>query len=319
VSGTALLYTLNKFTNIKSIALIEKYEKPGLVNSKSTNNSQTLHSGDIETNYTFEKAKKVKRKADMLKWYLEEVKKNNPGEQFFSVYNKMILAVGETEVNKLEERWTQFQTLYPTLKRLKAAQIAEVEPLVMERRNPHEKVLALSSPEGYTIDYGALSQNFVAETMENKKDKTIDLMYNTLIEKVTKTTEGYSVLTSSGEMIDCKVLIVSAGGHTPLIAQSLGYAKNYSILSVAGTFFKSTKKLLNGKVYTMQMEKLPFAAVHGDPDVYNADETRFGPTAKGIFMLERYNYKSIWEYFQVFGFRWRAFKIIFQLATDKII
>ena len=109
MSGTALLYTLNKFTNIKSIALIEKYEKPGLVNSKSTNNSQTLHSGDIETNYTFEKAKKVKRKADMLKWYLEEVKKNNPGEQFFSVYNKMILAVGETEVNKLEERWTQFQ------------------------------------------------------------------------------------------------------------------------------------------------------------------------------------------------------------------
>jgi len=69
----------------------------------------------------------------------------------------------------------------------------------------------------------------------------------------------------------------------------------------------------------MQMEKLPFAAVHGDPDVYNPDETRFGPTAKGIFMLERYNYASVREYFQVFGFRWKAFKLIFSLVIDKII
>ena len=28
VSGTALLYTLNKFTDIKSVALIEKYAQP---------------------------------------------------------------------------------------------------------------------------------------------------------------------------------------------------------------------------------------------------------------------------------------------------
>lgn len=86
VSGTALLYTLNKFTDIKSVALIEKYAKPGLVNSKSSNNSQTLHSGDIETNYSFEKAKRVKRKADMLKWYLEEYKKTIPKKNSFSQY-----------------------------------------------------------------------------------------------------------------------------------------------------------------------------------------------------------------------------------------
>jgi len=69
----------------------------------------------------------------------------------------------------------------------------------------------------------------------------------------------------------------------------------------------------------MQMEKLPFAAVHGDPDVHNAYETRFGPTAKGIFMLERYNYNSIREYFKVFGFRWKAFQIIINLTVDRII
>ena len=36
-------------------------------------------------------------------------------------------------------------------------------------------------------------------------------------------------------------------------------------------------------------------------------------------MLERYNYSSVREYFKVFGFRRKAFQIIFKLATDRII
>ena len=61
VVGTALLYTLSKYTDIKRIGLIEKYSDFGLVNSASYNNSQTLHFGDIETNYSIDKAKSVKR------------------------------------------------------------------------------------------------------------------------------------------------------------------------------------------------------------------------------------------------------------------
>ena len=56
VVGTALLYTLSKYTDVKKVGLIEKYSDFGLVNSASYNNSQTLHFGDIETNYSFEKA-----------------------------------------------------------------------------------------------------------------------------------------------------------------------------------------------------------------------------------------------------------------------
>ena len=74
VVGTALLYTLSKYTDIKKIGLIEKYNDFGLVNSASHNNSQTLHFGDIETNYTIEKATSVKRMADMVMKYLESRK-----------------------------------------------------------------------------------------------------------------------------------------------------------------------------------------------------------------------------------------------------
>ncbi len=233
----------------------------------------------------------------------------------------MILAVGEKEVQQLEQRYHDFKELFPKLQRLEKEDIAKTEPLVVWGRDSKEALLALQSPEWYTIDYGKLSEIFIEQSnyTDDKEWKILDIFYNTLVEKVIKTESGYVLFTKDGYELTCKVLVVSAGWHTPLIAQSLGYAKNYSILSVAGTFFKSSKKLLNGKVYTMQMEKLPFAAVHGDPDVYNPDETRFGPTAKGIFMLERYNYTSVREYFQVFGFRWKAFKLIFSLVIDKII
>lgn len=70
ISGTALLYSLSNYTNINRIVLIEKYEEVALVNSHENSNSQTLHFGDIETNYTLEKAQTVKRAADLVKNYI---------------------------------------------------------------------------------------------------------------------------------------------------------------------------------------------------------------------------------------------------------
>lgn len=59
------MHELAKYTDIKSIALVEKYEKLSKLNSAGTSNSQAIHCGDIETNYTLEKARKVKA-ADMI-------------------------------------------------------------------------------------------------------------------------------------------------------------------------------------------------------------------------------------------------------------
>ena len=63
ISGSALFYALTHYTDIKKVALLEKYSQPATLSSSGNNNSQTIHSGDIETNYTFEKAKKVSRAA----------------------------------------------------------------------------------------------------------------------------------------------------------------------------------------------------------------------------------------------------------------
>ena len=60
ITGSALAYVLAEFSDIKSIALVEKYEGLATLNSKASANSQTIHCGDIETNYTLEKAAKLK-------------------------------------------------------------------------------------------------------------------------------------------------------------------------------------------------------------------------------------------------------------------
>ena len=70
-----------------------------MVNTASTMNSQTLHFGDIETNYTIEKAKKVKRSADMVKQYLEDEKLKDPGNKIFIKVPKMVLATGKEQVS----------------------------------------------------------------------------------------------------------------------------------------------------------------------------------------------------------------------------
>ncbi len=107
VSGSALLYLCTKYTDIKSIAVIEKYAAPARVNSLSSNNSQTLHCGDIETNYTLEKALKVQRAARMLRNYA--VTQPDAHHIIFK-YPKMVLGVGAKECALLKERFRDIQS-----------------------------------------------------------------------------------------------------------------------------------------------------------------------------------------------------------------
>lgn len=50
--------------------MLEKYEALATLNTKGTSNSQTIHVGDIETNYTLEKAKITKRTAKMVEKFV---------------------------------------------------------------------------------------------------------------------------------------------------------------------------------------------------------------------------------------------------------
>lgn len=315
VSGTALLYTLSKYTDVKSICMIEKYKDFGLVNSASTMNSQTLHFGDIETNYTLDKAKKVKRSADMVMKYLEAEKLRNGDDKIFIKVPKMVLAIGKEQVDILRERFKPFGELFPKLRMIGKDEIGRIEPRVLMGRDPKEELLALTTEDGYTVDFGRLSHSFVKNAKEEKPE--ISIYLSTKVLKIIKEGDGYKLITSQGEF-ESSAVVVAAGSHSLKIAKSLGYGKNFSILSMSGSFYTGPK-VLNGKVYTMQVAKLPFAAIHGDPEVHDENVTRFGPTAKPIFFLERYNYSTFFEYWKTFGLGIKPILSILNISSDKVI
>ena len=313
VCGTALLYTLSNYTNINSIALIEKNSAVALVNSRKTNNSQTLHFGDIETNYTLDKARKVNRAATLVKNYLL----NSDREQkIYTKYHKMVLAVGNEQVAKLQVRYDEFKQLFPKLSLIDRDKIAEIEPKVLEARGTEEDVLALFTDEGYTIDFQKLSQSFL-DNSAKQTAKDIDVFFDSQVTKITKQNDLYTIKTPN-KTIQAKAVAVEAGAHSLLMAKSLGYGKDYALLSVAGSFYFAPQ-LLNGKVYTVQLKKLPFAAIHGDPEVDNSELTRFGPTAKVLPMLERRNYSTILEYFQTAGLSLKAIFSFIKILADITI
>lgn len=314
VSGTALLYQLSRFTDLQAIGLLEKYPQVAAVNSKSCNNSQTIHQGDIETNYTLEKARVTKRTACMIVNYATKL----PAEErdnIISKYPKMVLGVGKTECDSLRERFQAFKELYPNLKELGREGIAEIEPKIVEGRPESEEIYALGATDEYTAcNYHTLSESFIknAKKFSESKNQTCDVMLATPVTKIEKIGDTFQVHTENAGVMEAKYVVVAAGGHSLLFAHQMGYGKDLACLPMAGSYY-FTPQLLQGKVYTVQNPNLPFAAVHGDPDVSVPGKTRFGPTALVLPVLERHNLKTFLDFWKVFSLSSGVMKALWKL------
>lgn len=309
ISGCALLYLLARYTDLKNIALVEKYSSLASLNTHGRNNSQTLHCGDIETNYTLEKAQKVKAAADMVVNYAQQL----PGsEHILYKYSKMVLGVGERECELLQQRYESFRSHYKHMQFWEADGISRVEPNVVWGRN--ERIVALGVENDYSaVNFHALADSFVAQA-KRTPGKDICVYLNTRVKTIRPGGTLHRVQTSRAPL-DTKFVVVSASGHSLLFAQRLGYGREYACLPVAGSFYYAPD-ILNGKVYTVQSDKLPFAAIHGDPDLLVRGKTRFGPTALILPMLERHNYRTVMDFLRltsldqgVFGTLWDLIKV----------
>jgi len=321
ITGAALLYELARYTDIKNIALVEKYEGIATLNSKGTANSQTIHCGDIETNYTFEKAKKVKRTADMVVKYGLQYGYQN---KFMFANQKMVMGVGEREVDIIKERFEIFKELYPYLELFDKEKLKEIEPKIVFDENGNERPENIISmgvqKEVYTtINYGAMAIS-LTENAKKQENKTCDIFLNTEVLGITHIGDKFFLRTRNNMAISANFVVVDAGAHSLWLAHRMGYGKNMGCLSMAGSFYLTKQHLLNGKVYMVQNPKLPFAALHGDPDILADGCTRFGPTALALPKLERYKgLKSVPEYFQTLNFSKEVVQILWDLIKDSDI
>jgi malate dehydrogenase (quinone) len=293
ITGTALLYELARRGDAGRVVLLEKYPSLASVNSDGHNNSQTLHYGDIETNYTLNKALQVKQTAQMVIDYALSLPTAERDKLIYK-FPRMVLAVGERECEQLAARFETFRHHYPAMELLDAGALASVEPKVVEGRK--EQVLALATRGLYSaVDFQRLALSFAARAQQLQPD--YELRLGTAVRTIQQEEQGFRLDTGS-EVMHARTVVVSTGGHSLLFAHRMGYGLEYACLPVAGSFY-FTPPLLNGKVYTVQNDKLPFAAVHGDPDLCTPDVTRFGPTALVLPLLERYHWNTLPQFLQV--------------------
>ena len=319
ITGSALAYVLAEFSGIKNIALLEKYEGLATLNSKASANSQTIHCGDIETNYDLQKATEVKRKADMIVKYCQ---KHGYENKFLFQGQKMALGVGESEVELIKERFEKFKELYPYLQLFDKEALKKIEPkLVFDGRGEEraEDIVAMGVQSGVytTIDYGAMANSFV-QNAKNVEGKTCDLYLNTEVQNITKVGDKFYIRTANRLSLSADFVVVDAGAHSLWLAHRMGLGLDLSTICIAGSFYLTKQKLLNGKVYMVQNPKLPFAALHGDPDLLADGCTRFGPTALTLPKLERYKgCRSVPEFFQSLNFDMDVAKVIWQNFGDS--
>ena len=319
ISGAALFYELAKYTDIKSIALVEKYEKLSKLNSAGTSNSQTIHCGDIETNYTLEKARKVKETADMISKYC--LRHGHEGKFLFA-HQKMAIGVGDKEVEYMLNRYEEFKELYPYLEVFDKEKLAQIEPKLIfdvdgKERTDNVVGVGVEGGQYSTVDFGAMSESLVEEA-KKIEDKTTDVYLNSQVTTITKLGDVHVVMTKDNTFT-ADFVVVNAGAHSLFLAHQMGYGLDFSCLPVAGSFYLSKKKILNGKVYMVQNPKLPFAALHGDPDILAGGCTRFGPTALVLPKLERYVNGTYLDFFKTLRLDGSVLKVFYDLLKDSDI
>ena len=323
ISGAALFYELAKYSTAKNICLLEKYEDLATLNSKGTSNSQTIHVGDIETNYTLSKAKITKRTAKMIEKFCLQY---DLQDKIMFKHQKMALGVGEKEVEFITKRYNEFKEVFPYLELWDKETLRELEPKLVyadkeQTKDRPEPIVAMGAKDQYTtVDFGAMTKELAKAGQNADSTKTTDIFFNSEVEDIEKVGDKYKLTTVNGTVYTADFVVVNAGAHSLFLAHKMGYGKHMGSLSMAGSFYITNGQFLNGKVYMVQNDKLPFAALHGDPDILENGKTRFGPTALALLVLERYKGgKSIFQCLKTMNIDGSILKIFWDLLKDSEI
>lgn len=319
VSGTALLYELSQYTDITKMALLEKYQEAATLNSNARANSQTIHCGDIETNYTFDKAKHVKRTAKMVEKYCLQY---GYEEKLMFKHQKMAIGIGYNECRFMTKRYEEFKVLYPYLELYDKAKLEEIEPALIVDENGNgrdEEIVGVGTSDQYTtVNFKMLSGSFIENVKKNKNIEA-DIFFNSEVDTIEKKDDIYHLTTKDKQTFKAKMIIVNAGAHSLFLAHKMGYGLDYGQLPMAGSFYKADRAILKGKVYMVQNPKLPFAALHGDPDITLNGHTRFGPTALVLPKLERFKSGTYLDFFKTLKLDINVIKIFLELFSDSDI
>ena len=278
------------FTNASGYSF-EKNPDYALVNSNTTQNANTPHRGDNETNFSLAKSLTMKGSHTLMMGFVE-----NNAPEAYETMPSMALAVGDEESRDLRERFRTISPYYPGLELLDRKGIERVQEILVRGRAKGLDMAAQYRTDGAAVDYHLATKAMTR--VSRHQSLSIEYYLNTKVEEVVRGKDFFEIHTDTGQSFKSRFLNISAGPYSLLFAKAFGCykeamvghtaytANDYGIIPMAGNFYEADC-LINGKVYTMNPPKFPFASIHVDKSIHRPWFMRFGPTTNFVPFMER--------------------------------
>jgi len=288
-----------------TVEIFERLDVAAAESSDAWNNAGTGHSAFCELNYTPEKpdgsidtskAVSIAESFEISKQFWAFLIQNNLidlPESFIRRIPHMSFVWGENNVEYLKKRHAAL-TRCPLFKGMlyseDKAQLAEWMPLIMEGRDPAQRVAATRMEIGTDVNFGALTRSMFDYL---KEQDGVKIHFHHEVRKLRKTEDGRWQIKVKDLATDAKrklrarfVFIGAGGGSLPLLEKSeIPEGKGFGGFPVSGQWLVCTNQdIINrhqAKVYgKAAVGSPPMSVPHLDTRVINGEKALlFGPYA----------------------------------------
>lgn len=305
IMSATLAVWLNELEPSWSMEMVERLDGVAEESSNGWNNAGTGHSALAELNYTPEdkngnvdisKAIEINEAFQISRqfwsWQVKTGVLKNP-RSFINSTPHMSFVWGDDNIKFLRKRYAALQSS-PLFSGMQYSedheQIKKWVPLMMEGRDPAQKLAVTWSPIGTDVNFGEITRQFVAN-LQTKPN--FDLKLSREVQDITRNDDGswrvkYKNLKDGTETeTDAKFLFIGAGGAALHLLQESGIpeAKEYGGFPVGGSWLVTENPTLAmqhmGKAYGIASTGAPPMSVpHLDTRVLDGKRViLFGPFA----------------------------------------
>ncbi|WP_331695427.1 malate dehydrogenase (quinone) [Pseudomonas sp. ZY71] len=256
IMSTTLGVWINELEPSWSMEMVERLDGVALESSNGWNNAGTGHSALAELNYTPEddkgnvtipKAVEINEAFQVSRqfwaWQVQQGVLKNP-RSFINTTPHMSFVWGDDNIKFLKKRYEALQAspLFAGMQYSEdPAVIKKWVPLMMEGRDPNQKIAATWSPLGTDMNFGEITRQF-ATYLQTKPN--FDLKLSSEVQDITKNADGtwrvsYKNLKDGTKTeTDAKFVFIGAGGGALHLLQKSGIpeAKEYAGFPVGGSF-----------------------------------------------------------------------------------
>lgn len=261
--------------------MVEKLDGVALESSNGWNNAGTGHSANMELNYTPERAdgsidysKALEINESFMisrQFWMSQVQRGvlHDPHSFINSTPHMSFVWGDKNVEYLTKRYQALQTttLFQGMKfSTDHQQIAQWAPLIMEGRDPQQKVAATWTPVGTDVNYGEITRQLIGSL---KKDQNFTLQTSAEVTDFKRNSDNSWHVTikdakNGGQHeVDARYVFIGAGGGALKLLQKTGIpeADNYAGFPVGGSFLVADNPAITSK----HLEKVYGQASVGAP------------------------------------------------------